>query len=107
MTDATEDTKCIKYEGTYFIIQAYLAVNPNRPQWSDILKTAIAGWSEFEKTPNRVSGYRFGRFWSDVLVWDHQEEAKAAFRILNGRPQEYKLRLIQVWVSHREQEVKP
>jgi len=93
------------YQGTYFIIQAWLAVSPNHPRWSDIAKTAIAGWSEFEKTPGRMHVYAFGQFWTDVLAWHHQEDAKAAFRILNERPQEYKIRLTQVWVSRREKEV--
>jgi len=92
------------YQGTYFIIQAWLASSPNHPRWSDVAKTAIAGWSEFEKTSGRMD-YSFGQFWTDVLAWDNQADAKAAFLILNGRPQKYKIRLIQVWISRIEQEV--
>jgi len=92
------------YQGTYFIIQALLSVTPDRPRWSDVLKTALAGWSEFEKTPGRMD-YSFGQFWTDVLAWDNQADAKAAFLILNGRPQEYKIRLTQVWISRSEKEV--
>lgn len=99
----TNDSSTNAFEGTYFIVQALLAINPDKPRWTSIAKTSVRGWETVDKTHGRLPGYRFRRFWADVLAWDHQEDAKAAFRTIKQNPQRHQLRLVQVRVSHREQ----
>jgi len=71
-------------DGHYFVIQGDFTVDPDQPRWANILKLAVNGWESIDNSHGRLQGYRFNRFWSDFLGWDHQEDAKAAFRIVRA-----------------------
>lgn len=100
MNDEVQTSR--KHEGTYVVVQALLAVNPVRPEWSDVQKFAITGWRSFDDTPHRIKGYKYGRFWNDVMAWDDEREARKQFAELMKVEQKYELRLVWVEVSFRE-----
>lgn len=58
----TENIRSVKYEGTYFIVQTIFSSNPDFVRWSDVSKTFVEGWRDVEMTPNRMHGYRLGRW---------------------------------------------
>jgi hypothetical protein len=90
------------YAGTYYIVQALLAVNPNHPRWSDVTNRAVNGWNTLPETTARCHGYWFGRWWTDVIAWNDKTVAIEQFALLMQHPQKYQLRLVEVIVSRVE-----
>jgi hypothetical protein len=90
-----------KWDETYWVVEALLAVNPQKPKWTTILASAVEGNKE---TKGRITDYWLGRFWTDILAWRNEEVARKEFGKLTGFQQEHNLRLMKVH-STREDSV--
>jgi hypothetical protein len=82
-----------KWNETYWIVQALLAVNPDRPKWANVMAHAVAGNKEVK---GRIKDYWIGRFWTDAIAWQDEDMARREFGKLAGFKQEYDLRLLRV-----------
>ena len=91
-----------EFKGTYYAVQGLLAVNPNHPKWTVVSKSAVEGW---EQCTDMMEGFKYDRFWNDVLCWEKKQIAITEFCKLILRPQKYQLRLLEISVHQKETEI--
>jgi hypothetical protein len=89
-----------QYEGSYWTVQAVLAVSPKHPKWSGIMAWALEGYRDIPETPHRMR-YKFGQFWTDVFAWDDEAVAREQFDMLLSFGQKRPLRLVKCTVSSK------
>lgn len=80
-----------------WVLQAYLAVDPNRPKWAGIILTGVNGWETYHRWENgklyrdpRLSGRS-----SDGWYFASKEAALEVLAELLAIPQEYYLRIVE------------
>lgn len=84
----------------YFVVQAFLAVNPNVPHWADVAAWALAGHKEVAEAypPHKtIEGWA-----PQVFLWRDLETAQRGFGMLQDFPQKQPLRLVHRIIQNTE-----
>lgn len=85
-------------------VEAYLAVNPNHPEWARVVMTAITGWVAWHKDPRRVrDGVYGGHMYADSFAFGLREDAETFWKHISRFKQKYDLRIVsRVYVQTDE-----